>query len=404
MALKREIKTAYDLQQIRKQNVLGKNERDKINSIQTENSFVQVITGVRRCGKSTLLHFLMSKYTKIAYFNFEDPRIINFTVSDFPKLDEIIPNDTEAYFFDEIQNVPQWEIYIRQLHDYEKKVYVTGSNASLLSKDLGTRLTGRYLAVELFPFSYVEFLQFQKLENTDKAVEKYLKLGGFPEYLKTNNVEVLQNLFKDLVYRDIAIRYSIRNTKLLIDLALYLLSNIGKETTYNSLKKTFQVGSANTIMDYLNWFEDAYLLFFLQKFSYSAKSIAINPRKVYAIDNGLINANSLSFSEDKGRILENAVYIHLRNQGIKMYYFREKRECDFVLFEQEKCVKTIQVCQEVHAENQEREVSGLLEAMNFFDLQEGFIVTFNQEDSLEIDGKTIYLVPSTVFFLQKNYF
>ena len=401
MALKRDIKTAYDLQQTRKQNVSGKNERDKINYIQTENSFIQVITGVRRCGKSTLLHFLMSKYTKIAYFNFEDPRIINFTISDFPKLDEIIPKDTEAYFFDEIQNVPQWEVYIRQLHDYEKKVYVTGSNASLLSKDLGTRLTGRYLAVELFPFSYVEFLQFQKFENTDKAVEKYLKLGGFPEYLKTSNVEVLQNLFKDLVYRDIAIRYSIRNTKLLIDLALYLLSNIGKETTYNSLKKTFQVGSANTIMDYLNWFEDAYLLFFLQKFSYSAKSIAINPRKVYAIDNGLINANSLSFSEDKGRILENAVYIHLRNQGIKMYYFREKRECDFVLFEQEKCVNAIQVCQEVHAENQEREISGLLEAMTFFDLQKGFIVTFNQEDTLEMDGKTIYLVPSTVFFLEK---
>ena len=401
MALKRDIKTAYDLQQTRKQNVSGKNERDKINYIQTENSFIQVITGVRRCGKSTLLHFLMSKYTKIAYFNFEDPRIINFTIGDFPKLDEIIPKDTEAYFFDEIQNVLQWEVYIRQLHDYEKKVYVTGSNASLLSKDLGTRLTGRYLAVELFPFSYVEFLQFQKFENTDKAVEKYLKLGGFPEYLKTSNVEVLQNLFKDLVYRDIAIRYSIRNTKLLIDLALYLLSNIGKETTYNSLKKTFQVGSANTIMDYLNWFEDAYLLFFLQKFSYSAKSIAINPRKVYAIDNGLINANSLSFSEDKGRILENAVYIHLRNQGIKMYYFREKRECDFVLFEQEKCVNAIQVCQEVHAENQEREISGLLEAMTFFDLQKGFIVTFNQEDTLEMDGKTIYLVPSTVFFLEK---
>lgn len=401
MALKREIQTAYTMQQTRKQNVSGKNDRDKIDLIQTENSFVQVITGVRRCGKSTLLHFLMSKYTKIAYFNFEDPRIIDFNVGDFAKLDDIIPNDTEAYFFDEIQNVPQWEIYIRQLHDYEKKVYVTGSNASLLSKDLGTRLTGRYLATELFPFSYVEFLKFLKLENTEKSVQKYLKVGGFPEYLKTNNVEVLQNLFKDLVYRDIAIRYSIRNTKLLIDVALYLLSNIGKETTFNSLKKTFQVGSANTIMDYLNWFEDAYLLFFLQKFSYSAKSIAINPRKVYAIDNGLINANSLSFNEDKGRILENAVYIHLRNQGTKMYYFREKRECDFVLFNQEKCVKAIQVCHEIHSENQEREVSGLIEAMTFFDLQEGFIITFNQKDEIQKEGKTIFLIPSFEFFCEK---
>ena len=400
MTLKREIQTAYTMQQTRRLNASGKHLREKEKTIQIENSFVQVITGVRRSGKSTLLNLLMANYSKVAYFNFEDPRIINFQVSDFSKLDEIIPNDTEAYFFDEIQNVSQWEIYIRQLHDYEKKVFITGSNASLLSKDLGTRLTGRYLATELFPFSYSEYLSFTKTENLEKVVEKYLKVGGFPEYIKTNNVEVLQNLFKDIVFRDIAIRYSIRNTKLLIDVALYLLSNIGKETTYNSLKKTFQVGSANTIMDYLNWFEDAYLLFFLQKFSYSAKSIAINPRKVYAIDNGLINANSLSFSEDKGRILENAVYIHLRNQGIKMYYFREKRECDFVLFKQEKCVKVIQVCQEVHSENQEREVAGLLEAMVFFELNEGFIITFNQKDTIEKDKKTIHLIPATEFFVE----
>lgn len=399
MVLKREIEKAYKIQQTRKQNISGKSPREKQNTIQTDNLFIQVITGVRRCGKSIMLHFLMNKYSKVAYFNFEDPRIINFDIRDFSRLDEIIPTDTEAYFFDEIQNVPQWEIYIRQLHDFEKKVYITGSNASLLSRDLGTRLTGRYLATELFPFSYLEFLQFLKLENSENSIQKYLKMGGFPEYLKTNNIEVLQNLLKDIVYRDIAIRYSIRNTKLLIDLALYLLSNIGKETTFNSLKKIFKVGSANTIMDYSNWFEDAYLLFFLQKFSYSAKSISINPRKVYAIDNGLINANSLSFSEDKGRILENAVYIYLRNKGIKMFYFKESKECDFVLFEQEKCTKAIQVCHEVHLDNQEREVAGLLEAMDFFDLMEGFIITFNQKDTITIKEKTIYLVPSYEFFV-----
>ena len=399
MILKREIEKAYKIQQTRKQNITGKSPREKQNTIQTDNSFIQVITGVRRCGKSTMLHFLMNKYSKVAYFNFEDPRIINFDIKDFSRLDEIIPTDTEAYFFDEIQNVPQWEIYIRQLHDFEKKVYITGSNASLLSRDLGTRLTGRYLATELFPFSYLEFLQFLKLENSENSIQNYLKMGGFPEYLKTNNIEVLQNLFKDIVYRDIAIRYSIRNTKLLIDLALYLLSNIGKETTFNSLKKIFKVGSANTIMDYSNWFEDAYLLFFLQKFSYSAKSISINPRKVYAIDNGLINANSLSFSEDKGRILENAVYIYLRNKEIKMFYFRETKECDFVLFDQDKCTKAIQVCHEVHLDNQEREVAGLLEAMDFFDLTQGFIITFNQKDTIIIKEKTIYLVPSYEFFV-----
>lgn len=394
MLLQSELENAYWLQQSRKPTATGKSNRDKTDKINTENSFIQVISGVRRCGKSTLLHFLMSKYSKIAYFNFEDPRVINFEVGDFSKLDAIIPTATEAYFFDEIQNVPQWEIYVRQLHDYGKKIYITGSNASLLSKDLGTRLTGRYLNTELFPFSYVEFLQFQKATNSEVAFEKYCSMGGFPEYLKSNQVEVLQNLFKDLVFRDIAIRYSVRNTKLLIDIALFLLSNIGKETTYNSLKKTFQVGSANTVMDYLNWFEDAYLLFFLQKFSWSAKSIAINPRKVYGIDNGLINANSLSFSSDKGRMLENTVYIYLRSQGIKMYYFKEKKECDFVLFKENQCVLPLQVCYELNADNKARECEGLLEALTFFDLEEGYIITQNQSDELLLEGKKIRLIPT----------
>lgn len=400
MLLKSEIENAYFLQQEKikqnKSNVI----RKKATSIAIDNSFVQVISGIRRCGKSTLLRFLMEKYAKIAYFNFEDPRILNFEVSDFSKLEEIIPKNVEAYFFDEIQNVAQWEIYIRQLHDYEKKIFITGSNASLLSKDLGTRLTGRYLNTELFPFSYQEFLVFEKKEANLLSLTNYLNKGGFPEYLKSNNVEILQNLFKDIVFRDIAIRYGIRNTKTLIDIALFLISNVGKETTYTSLKKTFQVGSTNTVVDYLTWLEDAYLLFFLQKFSYSAKSIAVNPRKVYAIDNGLINANSLSFCSDNGRKLENAVYIYLRNKGTKMYYFREKNECDFVLFDKDKCTAALQVCYEINGDNKTRELGGLIEAMQFFDLKEGFIITQNQKDSLQIEDKTVCLIPAFEYFMK----
>jgi hypothetical protein len=398
MLLKSEIESAYLLQQEKIKQNKNNVTRKKATSIAIDNSFVQVISGIRRSGKSTLLHFLMEKYSKVAYFNFEDPRVINFEVSDFSKLEEIIPKNVEAYFFDEIQNVAQWEVYIRQLHDYEKKIFITGSNASLLSKDLGTRLTGRYLNTELFPFSYQEFLVFEKKEANLLSLTHYLEKGGFPEYLKSNNVEVLQNLFKDIVFRDIAIRYGIRNTKTLIDIALFLISNVGKATTYTSLKKAFQVGSTNTVVDYLTWLEDAYLLFFLQKFSYSAKSIAVNPRKVYAIDNGLINANSLSFSSDNGRKLENTVYIYLRNKGTKMYYFREKNECDFVLFDKDKCTAALQVCYEINGDNKTRELNGLVEAMQFFDLKEGFIITQNQKDSLQIEDKTVYLIPAFEYF------
>ncbi|MGB0880699.1 MAG: ATP-binding protein [Polaribacter sp.] len=400
MVLKSEIEKAFLLQQQKiKRSKQAYTEREKIKTVALDTGFIQVISGIRRCGKSTLMRFLMSNYTKTVFFNFEDPRIVNFEVADFDKLDEIIPLETEAYFFDEIQNVPQWEVYIRQLHDDGKKVFVTGSNASLLSKELGTRLTGRYLNTELFPFSYQEYLNFEKKEVGENSIKAYLKMGGFPEYLKSKNPEVLHNLLKDIVLRDIAVRYSIRNTKVLLDIVLYLLSNVSKEMTYNSLRKVFQVGSTHTVVDYLTWAEDAYLLFFVQKFSWSAKRMAVNPRKVYAIDNGFIDVNSLSFSEDKGRVLENAVFLFLRNKGQKMYYFKEKYECDFVLFTKKKCTKAVQVCQEITTDNQPREFNGLLEAMNYFNLKEGIIITQNQKDEFQIENKTVKLIPCFEYFL-----
>lgn len=404
--LKSDIEQAYLVQQKKKRKAGSNVQRAQLERIKRNNNFVQVISGIRRCGKSTLLNQLMNRYKKIAYFNFEDPRIANFEVGDFPRLDEIIPHDTQAYFFDEIQNVQKWELYIRQLHDNKKKVFVTGSNASLLSKDLGTRLTGRYLNTELFPFSYSEYLAYIKRKNTAANLEQYLQKGGFPEFLLTENTEVLQNLLKDIVLRDIAIRYNIRNTKTLMNIVLFLISNVGKETTYNSLKNTFGAGSANTVVDYLGWLEDAYLLFFVQKFSWSAKSRAVNPRKVYAIDTGFINANSLSLSSDYGRLLENALAVYFRSNGIKMYYFKEKNECDFVLFKGNKCLMAVQVCYHLSNDNLQRETNGLLEVMDFFELKEGYIVTLNQTDTLKSGNKKINIlaantVLSSLDFLKK---
>lgn len=392
MVLLSEIEEAYRLQQERINSGASQIEREKQRNLKTNNDYVQIISGIRRSGKSTVLRQIMKQYRKVAQLNLEDPRLANFTVEDFAKLDKIIPNDVDAYFFDEIQNVPGWEIYVRQLHDYGKKVFVTGSNASLLGKEMGTKLTGRYLSIELFPFSFKEYLSFKKAKASPEMASLYLSEGGFPEYLKSENVESLQNLFKDIVLRDVAIRYGVRNTKTLVDIALFLLSNIGKETTYNRVKNIFQVGSANSVMDYLNWLEDAYLLYFLNRFSYSAKSMAVNPRKVYAIDNGLVLANTLSLQKDHGRLLENAVYIHLRNQGQKMFYFKEKNECDFVIFNREKCESVMQVCYELNSDNQKRELNGLVEAMDYFKLDEGQIITMNQNDNLEVNGKKITIL------------
>jgi len=399
MVLKSEIEASYIKQQeliARKTNFI---ERYYLPKIQPKSSHIEVISGIRRCGKSTLLRQVMQTCKKeIAYFNFEDPRVFNFELSDFEKLDEIIGHNKAAYFFDEIQNVASWELYTRQLHDRGEKVYITGSNASLLSKELGTRLTGRHLRHELFPFSYAEYLEFTKSRNNIKSLENYIEHGGFPEFLRDENPEVLQLLLKDIVLRDVAIRYGIKNTKTLMDLTLYLLSNVGAECTYNSLSKALNIPSANTVLNYLTWLEDSYVLFFLPKFSYKVKNISVNARKVYAIDTGFVNANTLSFSKNKGRLLENLVYIHLRKHYTKLFYFKEKRECDFVVFEKEKCKYIIQVCEEINNDNKEREFAGLLEAMSFFEKKIGLIVTKNQKDEINTQWGKVKLVPIIDFF------
>jgi uncharacterized protein len=403
MVLKSEIEAAYKKQQ---QVLLQRTQyitRQYHQKIQPKGQHIEVVSGIRRCGKSTILRQVMlsdSFHPKknIAYFNFEDPRVYDFDVTDFDKLDDIMGDNNAAYFFDEIQNVKAWEIFVRQLHDRGAKIFITGSNASLLSKELGTRLTGRHLRHELFPFSYKEYLAYKKIKDTTTAFEDYIEHGGFPEYLRDLNIEVLQMLLKDIVLRDIAVRYGIKNTKVLMDLTLYLLSNIGTECTYNSLRKTFEIGSTNSVSDYLTWLEDAYLLYFLPKFSYKVKNISVNARKVYAVDNGLVNANTLSFSKNKGRLLENAVYLFLRQQSYKLYYYRENKECDFVVFDKDKCKMVVQVCEEVHSDNKNRELAGLMEAMDFFKLKKGYIVTKKQNDTLKIKDRLIKLVSATAFF------
>lgn len=394
MILKRDIEQALVAQSeqlVAKSGIISRTFLEKFKST---GRHIEVISGVRRCGKSTVLKQIISNnYQKNAYFNFEDSRLHGFDVGDFSKLDEAIGKGIDAYFFDEIQNVASWEVFVRQLHERGEKVYITGSNATLLSSELGTRLTGRHLRHELFPFSFDEFLDYRKLESSITSFKLYLSLGGFPEYLASGNQEVLQNMLKDIVFRDIAIRFGIKNTSSLLDITLYMLSNIGKEFSFNSLRKAFSLGSSNTVSDYLTWLGESYLLFFLQKFSWSLKNMNINPRKVYVIDSGLVNANTLSFSEDRGRLLENAVFLFLRQQYSSLFYFRENRECDFVVFEDRKCKMLIQVCEELNNDNLKREMDGLQEAMKFFGMNEGYILTLDQKDELRQKDTIVHVIP-----------
>lgn len=354
-----------------------------------------IISGIRRCGKSTYLHQLVKDGTKnFIYLNFEDPRLVGFDLGDFNRLHELaVKQGANFYYFDEIQNVGNWENFVRFRLDEGYKITITGSNASMLSRELGTKLTGRHITRELFPFSYPEFLQFSDTTNNFEAFEEYLLRGGFPEYLKTRLPEVLMHVFNDIVIRDIALRHSLKNTLVLQQLAVFLISNIGKLITGNSLRKIFPIGSSSSVMEYLSHFADAYLFFFVPVFSYSQKVQLVNPKKVYCIDNGLTEVNSVSFSGDRGRLFENMVFIHLRRQTSDIYYFSQKSECDFVVFSRGKVPSAVQVCWQLDENNLDREINGLTECLDFFGLNSGVIITANQTDHFETKGKTIKVQP-----------
>lgn len=200
-------------------------------------------------------------------------------------------------------------------------------------------------------------------------------------------------MLNDLLLRDIAVRYGVRDVVSLRSLAVYLISNIGKPISATKLTALFNVRATSTILEYFSYMENAYLFCFVSKFSYSIQTQIRNPKKVYAIDLGLFTHNSITFTEEQDRRLENAVFLHYRNKGKELYYFNEKKECDFIVFENGKVQEAVQVCYNINADNLKRELEGLLEALDFFGLDIGTIITLNQEDVYHTNGKKVQLLP-----------
>ena len=371
-------------------------ERKESNLVDTSLPYAIIISGIRRCGKSTLLHQLLGKLNSFYYLNFEDTRLIGFEAQDFEKLDEAFDElygEAEFYLFDEIQNIENWEIFVRSRLDRRKKFIITGSNASLLSRELGTRLTGRHVDIELFPFSFEEMLLFGQIKGSADTFDEYLFNGGFPEYLKFRKPYLLRELLNDILQRDIVARHNIRDSRSLRAMAVYLLTNAGKVFSYNGLRRMFDLGSTNTAISYVSYLEDSYLIFTVPKFDYSLKKQIVNERKVYSVDNGLSVANSASLTRDRGRMLENAVFVALRRSHREIYYFRERGECDFLIKEGNALSEAIQVTYELNEDNKDREINGLLEALSKFDLVGGLILTHSQEDRFTIDGREITVLP-----------
>lgn len=364
-----------------------------------------VISGLRRVGKSTLLAQLAHRLGKDAFYyvNFEDDRLLGFQAGDANDLYQILVEifgERTIFLVDEVQNVPGWEHFVRRFMDMGAKFYITGSNAALLSRELGSRLTGRYVPVELLPFSFTEFLRFRgyalpdmtRLTTVDSArlqqyLSEYLRLGGIPEPLKYPDLPLARTLYDDVLYRDIAARYRIEEVRALKELAFYLMSNPAGLVSFNKLKEQLRLGSVNTVKNYVEYLENGWLIFTVNVHDYSVKRQQIAPKKVYSIDTGL--ANAVGFSPNTGRLLENLVFLALRRRSREIYYVASPSgyEVDFYLPEARRLIQVAQNLE--HPATQEREIRALTDAMSRLGLSHGLILSDANAQPVEESGLTI---------------
>ncbi len=377
--------------------------------------FVIIVSGIRRCGKSTLLKNNRDKSNSY-YVNFDDDRFFHFQITDFQKMLELLQElygEKNIFYFDEIQNIVGWERFVRRLRDTNKKVYISGSNAEMLSRELGTHLTGRYIQLDLFPFSFKEFLKFKnekfdlnKLTSAKKIKLKrlfneYLKLGGFPEYLKNKKQEYLRDLYQSILYKDIITRYKITE-KALKEVTFFVTSNIGKEISFNQLKKLTGFSSATTIKEYFEYLKNSYLVFLINRYDSSLKKQIYSNKKAYFIDVALANIIGFRTSKDKGRLIENIVFLQLKRKNKEIYFHKNKKECDFLIKKGIKIIQAIQVTQTLqNEETKKREIEGLLEALKKYKLKEGMLlIENNDEKKLKIEGKKIIIKPVWKWLLE----
>ncbi len=363
-------------------------------------ALIKVITGIRRCGKSTFAAQLLAG-KKYGYVNFDDEKLSDLPVEE---LEEIVKAVYEVYgaidflFLDEIQNITGWELFANRLHRQGINLIITGSNAKLLSKELATHLTGRHIVIELFPFSFEEFLRFKKIESSPEttktigllqgAFQNYLESGGFPEALtEPDPLLYVKNVYSTILLKDILTRHKIRYTRTFRDVASYVLTNFSKEVSFNKLKHIFTVGSDHTIKNYLGFLEESYLVVLLERFSYKKKESLIANRKVYAIDTGLIRDASFRFQEDVSRLYENVVMVELlrkkaQDSQKEIYYWKnsQQEEVDFVIKEGLKIKQLIQVCYNLSSDKtKEREFRALLKGSKELHCQDLLVITSDEE-------------------------
>lgn len=399
----------------------------------SRSNVVVAIIGIRRAGKSYLIRQIAKKLISNSQkpqdtliINFEDQRFTQF----YPELlQEIFDVYLEYFsksekpyiFLDEVHNVHRWERWVRTMHELGKaKIFISGSSSKLLGSELSTVLTGRHLDVYVYPLSFIEFLSFKdvvinnKLDIISKKLEikrlfkEYMEWGGFPEVVLSENKKLLLlSYFDDILTKDIEKRYKIKKGDLLRTLARFYLTNIARCITFNSIRKFLLVATI-TIERFSSHLEEANLIFFVKRFSYSIKQQEKSPRKIYAIDVGMANSVGFRFSENLSRLIENLVAIELKrrqniNPNMEIYYWQDNnKEVDFVIKEGLNVIELVQVCWNIDDfEVRRREIKPLLTAMERFGLKQGTIITEDYEGKEKIEDKALTYIPIWKWLLNK---
>ena len=372
------------------------------------NPLIKLITGPRRVGKSVFA-LLMLQGKNFAYLNFDDSQLLDKWDEGLvmSALDDVYP-DYDFMLLDEVQNLPDWDLWISKLCRRGKNLIITGSNAKMLSSEMATVLTGRYLQIEMLPFSLDEMMRWKNIspeweEQAAQAivlVDDYMRNGGYPETIQARSItkSYLSTLFDSILLKDVAQRHKVRNTTDLYNLATYLLSNFCNPISANELAGELGLSSVATTKKFCDYLNEPYLFFYLPRFNNKLKLMNKAPKKVYVVDNGFVQSTAFNLSENLGRLLENQVFVELLRRGYMpgqtLFYYRTRndKEIDFVTRKGTKVEQLIQVCYDMTSEKtRKRELEALVEAAEELHCDNLLVITNSQEEKIEWKNRNIQI-------------
>lgn len=374
-----------------------------------QNPLIKLITGPRRVGKSVFA-LLMLQGKNFAYLNFDDSQLLEKWDEDLAMsaLDDVYP-DYDFMLLDEIQNLPDWDLWVSKLYRRGKNLIITGSNANMLSSEMATVLTGRYLQIEMLPFSLEETMRWKNIspdreEQAAQAIvlaDDYMRNGGYPETIPARSItkSYLSTLFDSILLKDVAQRHNVRNTTDLYNLATYLLSNFCNPISANELARELGLSSVATTKKFCNYLNEPYLFFYLPRFNNKLKLMNKAPKKVYVVDNGFVQSTAFNLSENLGRLLENQVFVELLRRGYipgqTLFYYRTRndKEIDFVTRKGTKVEQLIQVCYDMTSEKtRKRELDALVEAAEELHCDNLLVITNDQKNNVKLRKKTVNVI------------